>query len=208
MRTNLGTKAMSDRQIGHNRNLNRMRAVFVAILAVIPLVVAAHMATFLSSGEFYLVFIFAGIGLLILALAWWLWHRAPRTRATLEISDDGFFLEVASLFHVVEQDVIWSDLREIRLVKGGYGVRNIEFLLTHDASVRLGLVQPTTRQSAPDVLVGRKLSVPLALLEEGGAKVIEALTVAADKAGYEIARTGWREYLVLSYEIFRVTPKG
>ena len=38
--------------------------------------------------------------------------------------------------------------------------------------------------------------------------VIEALTEAADTAGYKIARTGWREYLVLSYEIFRVTRKA
>ena len=199
---------MSDRHIGHNRNLNRMRAALVALFGLLPMVLAAHLATFLQPREYYLVFIFGGIGLAILALAWWLWNRTPRTRAGIDIHADGFFVEVAALLQTVEHDILWSDLREIRLVKGGYGVSNIEFLLTHDASVRLGLVQPTTRKTAPDALVGRKLSVPLALLNQGGAEVVKAMTEAARESGYEIARKGWREFLVLSYEIFGVTRKG
>lgn len=199
---------VSDQQIGHNRNLNKFRAIGVAFFGLCPLVPAIHMVTFLERREFWLVYMLGGVALALFALAWWIWRRPPAARAILAFNDDGFFLDVATMFNHFEHDVLWSDLREIRFVKGGYGVRILEFLLTHEASVRLGLVQPTTRDNAPDLLVGRKVSVPLAVLELGGSDVIGAMTEAADKAGFEIARKGWREYLIMSYEIFGVTQKA
>ena len=199
---------MSDRHIGHNRNLNRMRAVLVAICAIFPLVIAIQMATFLSAREFHLVFIPGGIGLAVLAWAWWIWQRPPRSRAMIQFNDDGFFFEMVTFFRRVEHDIHWSDLREIRNVKAGYGVRNLDLVLTHEASERLGLVQPTTRKAASDILVGRKLSILLPLLELSGEDTIAAMTRAADAAGYIIEKCGRREYLVLSDVRYSVEPKA
>ncbi len=199
---------MSGRHIGHNRNLNKLRAVLVAICAIFPLVIAIQMASFLSAREFYLVYIPGGIGLVILLWAGWTWARPPRSRAMIEFHDDGFFVEVNSFFRGFEHDVLWSDLREIRDVKGGYGVRNLDVMLTHEASERLGLVQPTTRKTSSDLLVGRRLSIPTSLLELSGKDIIAAMTEAADRAGYVIERSGRREYLVLSEVRYSVKPKG
>ncbi len=197
-----------DKEIGHNRNLNKIRAAFVAFFGLFPLLIAFHLATFLHAQEFYLVYALGGIGVVLLGLAAWIWTLPPRTRATLAFTDTGFFVAVDAPFRHFEHDILWSDLREVRLLRGGYGVRVLDVVLTHAASERLGLVQTTTRKSAPDLLVGRKLSIPLALLAQDGGRVIAVLSEAADRAGFAIAPLGWREYLILTVERFSVVPKG
>lgn len=199
---------MADNQIGHNRNLNKTRAVFVAICAIFPLVPAIHMATFLSAREMYLVAIPGAIGLAVLGWAWWIWRRPPKSRASIRFCEGGFSVEVVAPLKQFEHDLTWSDLREIRSVKGGYGVRNLELVLTHEAAERLGIVKPTTRESASDLLVGRRLSIPTALLELGSDEIIAAMTQAADPEGYVIEKSGWREYLVLSDVRYSVKPKS
>ena len=108
----------------------------------------------------------------------------------------------------IAHDIRWSDLREIRNVRGGYGVRNLDLVLSHEASERLGLVRPSTRNTAPDLLVGRKISLPLALFALGGDEIMARMTQAADHAGHVIEKCGRREYLVLSEVRFSVKPKG
>ncbi len=43
---------MTDDRIGQNRNVNKLRAAFVAIIGLMPLILAAQMATFLRFDEY------------------------------------------------------------------------------------------------------------------------------------------------------------
>ncbi len=150
--------------------------------------------------------IFAAIGGAVLYWAWRIWRKAPASRAELSFHDVGFFIAVNAPFNHFEHDIAWSDLAEVSLVQGGYGVRNLDFTLNHDAAERIGLVKPTTRQTASRLLVRRKLSVPLSLFELDRNAVIARLQEAARAKGYAIEKAGYREYLVLSYTRYTVTP--
>lgn len=176
------------------------------MLGVIPVIAALNMMTFLRAGEYWLAFTIGAIGVAILYWAWRIWRTPPRSRAEIVVSEDGISLSVRNLLNSFEHDIAWEDLREVVLLTGGYGARYVEFLLTHAGAEKAGLVRASTRESAPDALVRRKISVPIALLDIGTNEIIPCLQEIAEAHGYRIEKLKRREFLVLSMVHYSVTP--
>ena len=107
---------------------------------------------------------FLVLGLLLVGLALQLVFSKQRVGAEVHFHQGGFTLTVRHFFRRRwEHKVDWTDIEEMKLVEAPRGGDVLAFRLTYDASIREGVIQPTTRADAAKVLVGREISLPLKL---------------------------------------------
>ncbi|MCV6595377.1 MAG: hypothetical protein OIF48_20705 [Silicimonas sp.] len=193
--------------IPRNPGINRVWAVFLAVFGAISLFVAGLLAT--TNGiPLWVGALPAGLAIGLFLLAWRVYLRPSKSGAALTFEKDALTLDITSALHAPRHYRIgWADLREIHLVKGGYGAGGLGFLLTHEAAQRLGLIQPTTRAAAPDLLVGRNIATPRHSFALPDEQVVARLTEAAETVGYQVTRKTHREFLVVGKTVFEVARK-
>ncbi len=203
--------------IGPASGLNRIGAALVLVMAGLPLYLGTDLFLMLlrddgaGSGRFptLLVLILISVGLLLVALAVWLWFRPTRRGLWVTFRPLGFSVILRTIWGREKTHRIdWADVEEMKLVVVPRGGAKLGFRLTHPAAVEAGLVQPTTRTDALKFLVPRSITLPVALSDLGQDAFVARFIASAEASGFRIEKVSSRELIVWTMATWTVAPSG
>ena len=115
-----------------------------------------------------------------------LWLGLSRRRVFAEVSfhDGGFTLRVNPLLGARRTHMLaWTDIEQVVRRIHQRRAALLVFRLTHPAAVRIGLIQPTTREDAPTFLVQRSVTLPLTFLETTADETMTRFRKSANLSG-------------------------
>lgn len=152
------------------------------------------------SGALWGFFLFASV---MFGLGVWLlfWPHRPGARAVFH--EGGFTLRIRGLFRKERcHRIDWADVEEMTVLEAPRQQDAITFLLSREAALREGLIQPTTK---PPAVAARTLSFPIALALLNASDAADRFIASAQHAGARLVETSGFNVVVFVRRIWKVT---
>lgn len=127
---------------------------------------------------------FLAVGVVMVGTAANLLFRPQRVGAEVAFHDDGFTIAVRRyLLRDRRHRLAWTDIETMTQVEAPRASDLLVFRLTHEAAVREGLIQPTTRPDAPRSPARREVKLPLKLAAVSTPDAVQRFQASAEGAG-------------------------
>ncbi len=141
-------------------------------------------------------------GCVFFGLGAWFAFTPRRPGAQAAFHDGGFTLRLRMYLGLERRHCIdWTDVEEMTLLEAPSGQDVITFLLTRDAALRNGMIQPTTKTAA---VAARTVTFPIRLALLTASDAADRFIASAEQAGARLVPTSDFNALVVVRKVWRV----
>ena len=193
------------------RNVNKLVGIGLLLLAWIPLLPIYGTLRHDGIGDVFdwpaIFYGMLAVALLMVGAALNLLFSPQRVGAEVFFKPGGFDVEVRAFFRRTRTHrVAWEDVDEVVLVEAPRGGDLLAFRLNHEAAIREGLIQPSTRPDAPKALVRREVRLPAKLTGVSLDTARSRFENSAAQSGFRLVRAFSLNLLVYVRKVWRVEP--